>query len=179
MCILSIASWSYPPIFTSVVSFIQVHLNKSILDDIPQTYCENGVFCASPNSYGRPRGNFREATMDEVPYYITPRILQTLTFSHSVLSVHVISVALFIISICGVIVHVLHQADRRELRLVLEPGTIASATYFSAESDMAAMFDEQGNEKDIRTALTGKTFRIDHGTNKITMDGGDSEVNGY
>jgi hypothetical protein len=156
-----------------------VHLNKSIPDDIPQTHCENGVFRASPNLYGRSRGNFREATMDEVPCAITPRILQALTSSHSDLSVHVISVALFIISICGVIVHVLHQAERRELRLVLEPGTIASATYFSAESDMAAIFDGQGNEKDIRTALAGKTFRIDHSTNKITMDGGDNEVNEY
>jgi hypothetical protein len=102
-----------------------------------------------------------------------------LTFSHSDLSVHVIAAVLFIISICGVIVHVLHRVDRRELRLVLEPGTIASATYFSAETDMAAIFDGKENEKDIITALNGKSFRIDQRTNKIAMDGGDSEVNKY
>jgi len=117
--------------------------------------------------------------MDGVPHDSTPRVLQTLTFSHSDLSVHVLTAALFIISICGAIVHVLHQADRRELRLVLEPGTIASATYFSGETDMGAIFDGQENEKDIITALKGKSFRIDQRTNKIVMDGGDSELNKY
>jgi hypothetical protein len=92
-------------------------------------------------------------------------------------SVHIIAGALFIVSIGGVFVHIFHHASRQDLRLAAEPGTIASAVAFGAQTTMASLLNGRQDEMDLRQALKDRKFRIDPTTNKIIMEGEEGEIN--
>lgn len=67
--------------------------------------------------------------------------------------------------------HLVHRAERRDLRLLHEPGTIASAVSIGAQTGMGDLLAGRQNRKEMQDALQDKKFRIDPQTMKIIMEG--------
>ena len=86
---------------------------------------------------------------------------------------HLLVVAMLLLSIFGSIIHILHRYDRRQLRLRHEPGTIASAVSIGAQTEVGALIDGQQEEEEMYKALGNRKFRIDTDTMKIVMQGDD------
>ena len=82
-------------------------------------------------------------------------------------AVHLCAAALFILAFFGTIVHILHRADRHDLRLGHAPGTIASAVSIGAQTNVGEMLSGRQNEEEIDLALRDKRFKIDPRTNKV------------
>ncbi|RDB16062.1 hypothetical protein Hypma_003454 [Hypsizygus marmoreus] len=86
-------------------------------------------------------------------------------------AVHLLAAAMLLLAFFGTIVHLFHRADRRNLRLRHEPGTIASAVSIGAQTDMGNLLAGRQNAKEMTAALQNKKFRIDPHTMKIVMEG--------
>jgi hypothetical protein len=65
----------------------------------------------------------------------------------------------------------LHRHNRKQLHLLHEPGTIASAVSIGAQTDLANLLHGRQQENDFLKALQDKRFRIDPRTMKIIMQG--------
>ncbi|KAL1744270.1 hypothetical protein HDZ31DRAFT_17262, partial [Schizophyllum fasciatum] len=91
------------------------------------------------------------------------------------IAVHLLTVALLLLSVLSVASHVIHRSDRRQLRLRHQPGTIASAVSLGAQTSIGTLLADHTNasDKDIREALAGRRFRIHPATMKIVMEGED------
>ncbi|PBK94756.1 hypothetical protein ARMGADRAFT_1164356 [Armillaria gallica] len=88
-------------------------------------------------------------------------------------AVHLLAVAMFLLAFFGTIIQLFHRFDRRNLRLLHEPGTIASAVSIGAQTGMGDLLAGRQHPKDISAALQDKKFRIDPRTMKIVMEGED------
>ncbi|KAF8262466.1 hypothetical protein EI94DRAFT_1602111 [Lactarius quietus] len=104
------------------------------------------------------------------PMTVTVSTFQTRLFLSDV-AVHLLSVGMLILSVFGTIMHVLHRHDRRGLRLLHEPGTLASAAAFTAQTPMAELLDGRQRPEDINQALQNLRFRIDPLSMKIVTEG--------
>ncbi|KAK0211432.1 hypothetical protein IW262DRAFT_1467913 [Armillaria fumosa] len=88
-------------------------------------------------------------------------------------AVHLLAVAMFLLAFFGTIIQLFHRYDRRKLRLLHEPGTIASAVSIGAQTGMGDLLAGRQDPKEISAALQDKKFRIDPKTMKIVMEGED------
>jgi hypothetical protein len=77
---------------------------------------------------------------------------------------------MLILAIFGTAVHLFHRADRLDLNLRHEPGTIASAVSIGAKTGMGELLAGRQDEKEIAKILKDKKFRIDPLTNRIIMN---------
>jgi hypothetical protein len=87
----------------------------------------------------------------------------------SAVAVHIEAVALLAVATIGAYIQILHRYTRRNLLLLHEPGTIASAVSFGAETDLAHLLQGHQRQEGFLRALRGKKFRIDPQTMKIVM----------
>lgn len=88
-------------------------------------------------------------------------------------AVHLLAVGMLLLSVFGTIMHLLHRHDRRGLRLLHEPGTLASAAAFTAQTPMAELLDGRQRPEEIDQALRNLRFRIDPHRMKIVMTEGE------
>lgn len=88
-------------------------------------------------------------------------------------AVHLLAVGMFILAIFGTIVQLFHRADRRDLRLKHEPGTIASAVSIGGQTGIGELLAGRQRAKDIHDVLQDKKFRINPRTMRIVMEGED------
>lgn len=84
-----------------------------------------------------------------------------------------LATALLILAFFATIIHLFHRANRRDLKLRHEPGTIASAISIGAQTGIGDVLAGRHAEDDIKEALRNKKFRIDPVTMKIIMEGED------
>jgi len=84
---------------------------------------------------------------------------------------HLLAAALLILAFFATLIHFFHHAERKNLRLKHEPGTIASAVSIGAETGVGNVLSGRHSENDIKEALRNKKFRIDPVTMKIIMEG--------
>lgn len=94
-------------------------------------------------------------------------------FPSSDTAVHLLAVGMFILAIFGTIVQLFHRADRRDLRLKHEPGTIASAVSIGGQTGIGELLAGRQRAKDIHDVLQDKKFRINPRTMRIVMEGED------
>lgn len=85
-------------------------------------------------------------------------------------AVHLLAAAMLVIAFFGVIIQILHRYDRRDLRLLHRPGTLASAAAITASTPMAQLLDGRQYGADMNAALQGKKFRINTSTMKVVME---------
>jgi hypothetical protein len=78
---------------------------------------------------------------------------------------------MFVLAIIGTVVHLLHRAERRDLRLAHSPGTLASAVAIGGNTVVGGMLSAAQDEKELENALENKRFAIDPQRMKIVMDG--------
>jgi hypothetical protein len=86
-------------------------------------------------------------------------------------AVHIEAVALLAVALIGGYIQLLHRHNRRDLHLLHEPGTIASAVSIGAQTDLANLLDGRQEEDDWKRTLQNRKFRIDPRTMKIIMQG--------
>ncbi|KAI9458861.1 hypothetical protein BJY52DRAFT_399314 [Lactarius psammicola] len=86
-------------------------------------------------------------------------------------AVHLLSVGMLVLSLFGTIMHILHRYDRRGLRLLHAPGTLASAAAFTAQTPMAELLDGRQRPEEMGQALQNLRFRIDPLRMKIVTEG--------
>jgi len=89
----------------------------------------------------------------------------------SAVAVHILVVALLVVAFIGTYLHLMHRHSRKDLHLLHEPGTIASAVSISAQTDLANLLHGRQQEDDFVRTLRDKKFRIDPRTMKIVMQG--------
>lgn len=80
---------------------------------------------------------------------------------------------MLILAIFAIILHLFHRADRSDLRLMHEPGTIASAMSIGAQTGVGNVLAGRQAEQDFKEALANKTFRMDPERNVLVMSGED------
>jgi hypothetical protein len=78
---------------------------------------------------------------------------------------------MFVLAFCATIIHVFHRAERRNLRLRHEPGTIASAVSIGAQTGIGNLLAGRQDEKEMSHVMRDKRFRIDPQSMKIIMEG--------
>lgn len=90
-------------------------------------------------------------------------------------AVHLLTVALLILALFGTLIHLLHRHDRRQLRFLHQPGTIASAVSIAGHTNTSALIAKAGHteEEEMRAVLQDRKFRIDPRTMRIVMEGED------
>ncbi|KAH9055611.1 hypothetical protein EDB87DRAFT_1579673 [Lactarius vividus] len=86
-------------------------------------------------------------------------------------AVHLLAIGMLVLALFGTIMHLLHRHDRRGLRLLHAPGTLASAAAFTAQTPMAELLDGRQRPEDISQALQNLRFRIDPLRMKIVTEG--------
>ncbi|KAN0127235.1 Protein of unknown function (DUF3433) domain containing protein [Lactarius tabidus] len=104
------------------------------------------------------------------PMTVSVSTFQTRLFLSDV-AVHLLSVGMLLLSVFGTIMHLLHRRDRRGLRLLHQPGTLASAASFTAQTPMAELLDGRQRPEDINHALRNLRFRMDPHSMKIVTEG--------
>lgn len=78
---------------------------------------------------------------------------------------------LLAIAFTTAVLQLLHRQSRKDLRLRHQPGTIASAVSFGAQTDLADLLHGQQEQDDFIRALRNRKFRIDPRTMKILIEG--------
>ncbi|KAI0292909.1 hypothetical protein BC826DRAFT_1017480 [Russula brevipes] len=86
-------------------------------------------------------------------------------------AVHVLSVGMLLLAVFGTLVHLAHREERRGLRLLHQPGTLASAAALTAQTPMAELLIGKQGPEDMNEALKRHRFRIDPRRNKIVTEG--------
>ncbi|KAI0305146.1 hypothetical protein B0F90DRAFT_1701694 [Multifurca ochricompacta] len=104
------------------------------------------------------------------PMTVTVSTFQKRLFLSDV-AVHLLSIGMLVLALFGTIMHLLHRYDRRGLRLLHEPGTLASAAAFTAQTPMAELLDGRQRPEEINQALQNLRFRIDPLRMKIVTEG--------
>lgn len=104
------------------------------------------------------------------PMTVTVSTFQKRLFLSDV-ATHLLSVGMLLLSLFGTIMHLLHRHDRRGLRLLHAPGTLASAASFTAQTPMAELLDGRQRPEEINQALQNLRFRMDPLRMKIVTDG--------
>jgi hypothetical protein len=84
-------------------------------------------------------------------------------------AVHIEAVALLVVAFVGAYIQLLHRHNRKDLNLLHEPGTIASAVSIGAQTHLANLLDGHQRQDGFLGVLQGKKFRIDPRTMKIIM----------
>jgi hypothetical protein len=78
---------------------------------------------------------------------------------------------MFLLALCATIIHLLHRAERHNLRLRHETGTIASAVSIGAQTGIGDLLAGRQRAEDMNQVLQDKRFRIDPRSMKIVMEG--------
>jgi len=86
-------------------------------------------------------------------------------------AVHILSVGMLLLALFGTLVHLAHREERRGLRLLHQPGTLASAAALTAQTPMAELLTGKQGPEDMNEALQRHRFRIDPRRNKIVTSG--------
>ncbi|KAF8156670.1 hypothetical protein B0H34DRAFT_471221 [Crassisporium funariophilum] len=107
---------------------------------------------------------------DNEPITIQVKSIRKRVFVSDV-AAHLLTTAMLILAFFASIIHFFHREDRRNLRLKHEPGTIASAVAFGAQTGVGEVLAGRQAESDIKEALQNRKFRIDPVTMKIVMEG--------
>jgi hypothetical protein len=89
------------------------------------------------------------------------------------IATHLLTAAMLILAVCAAIIQFFHYFERSNLRLQHEPGTIASAVSFGAQTGMGELLAGRQDQKEMKQALGNRKFRIDTETMKIVMEGED------
>jgi len=87
------------------------------------------------------------------------------------LAVHFLSVGMLLLAFFGTLMHLAHREERRGLRLLHKPGTLASAAALTAQTPMAELLVGKHGPEDMSKALQKHRFRIDPRRNKIVTEG--------
>jgi len=86
-------------------------------------------------------------------------------------AVHILSVGMLLLALFGTLMHLAHREERRGLRLLHEPGTLASAAALTAQTPMADLLDGMQRPEEMNEALQNRRFRIDPRRMKIVTEG--------
>ena len=78
---------------------------------------------------------------------------------------------MFLLAFLGTIVHLAHRQERRGLRLLHKPGTLASAAALTVQTPMAELLDGRQGPEEMSQALQNRRFRIDPNRMKIVTEG--------
>jgi hypothetical protein len=89
-------------------------------------------------------------------------------FIYSPVAVHILAVVLIIAGIVGMALHYLHFQLRKGVKLYAQPGTIASAASITGDSGLAALVKPGFTEEQLRDALRGRKFMVDH-TGRVAL----------
>jgi len=89
----------------------------------------------------------------------------------SKVAVHLLAVAMILLAFFGTLIHLFHRADRQDLHLTHQPGTIASAVSIGAQTGMGNLLAGRQRDEEISQVLQNKKFRIHPQTMKIVMEG--------
>ncbi|KAI0322957.1 hypothetical protein OF83DRAFT_1160785 [Amylostereum chailletii] len=76
-------------------------------------------------------------------------------------AVHLLTAALLFFAVFGTAIHLIHRNERRDLRLLHPPGTLASAAAFTARTPIALLLDGEKGPQDMAKALEGCRFGMD------------------
>jgi hypothetical protein len=85
-------------------------------------------------------------------------------------AVHTLSAGMLLLALFCTILHLVHRKERRDLRLLHEPGTFASAVALMARTPTAELLDGQKAPEDVNEALQNHRFRIDPGRMNIVTE---------
>ena len=91
-------------------------------------------------------------------------------FICSEIAVHILAVVLIIAGIVGTVLHYLHYQLRKGVKLYAQPGTIASAASITADSGLTGLVKAGFTEGQLRDALRGRKFTVDHTGRVILQD---------
>jgi hypothetical protein len=86
-------------------------------------------------------------------------------------TVHILTGVLVVFAALGVVIHVLHYRMRDLVILPHRPGTLASAAFYTARSDVGDVLDGYLDEAALERVLKNKRFRTDKSTGRIVMEG--------
>ncbi|KAF5375917.1 hypothetical protein D9615_008257 [Tricholomella constricta] len=86
------------------------------------------------------------------------------------LPAHTLGILLILTGAIGLVVHVLHQRDRKKLLLTTPPGTIAAIMSRTSRSGFGELLLPYDDEKTLEQKLSGLTFRLDRRTGAIVAD---------
>ncbi|KAI0296043.1 hypothetical protein BC826DRAFT_908693 [Russula brevipes] len=86
-------------------------------------------------------------------------------------AVHILSVGMLLLALFGTLMHLAHREERRGLRLLHKPGTLASAAALTAQTPMAELLDGRQRPEEMNEALQNRRFRIDPRRMKIVTEG--------
>jgi len=89
----------------------------------------------------------------------------------SVQAAHILAASFATLAVLGLVLAVLHNKERRFLRLAHEPGTIASAAAVAGHTEVAVILEGKDDEKTMKRLLGQHRYRIDPHSGKIVFDG--------
>jgi len=92
--------------------------------------------------------------------------------NYSPVAVHILAVVLIVAGFVGMTLHYLHFQLRKGVKLYAQPGTIASAASITSDSGLSALVKPGFNEEQLRDALRGRKFTVDHTGRVILQDDG-------
>ena len=85
-------------------------------------------------------------------------------------AVHILSGGMLLLALLGTISHLMHLRERRGLRLLHQPGTLASAWALIAQTPTAELLDGRQRPEEMSQALQNRRFRIDPSRMKIVTE---------
>jgi hypothetical protein len=77
---------------------------------------------------------------------------------------------MLLLALLGTILHLMHRRERRGLRLLHQPGTLASAGALIAQTRTAELLDGRQRPEEMNQALQNRRFRIDPNRMKIVTE---------
>ncbi|KAI0053224.1 hypothetical protein FA95DRAFT_1552731 [Auriscalpium vulgare] len=89
----------------------------------------------------------------------------------SEVAVHILTGGLFTLAVVATLIQLAHKRQRRDLRLLHQPGTLASAAAFTGQTEMASLLAGAQRGEDITRALRDRRFRINPRTMKVVVQG--------
>jgi hypothetical protein len=85
-------------------------------------------------------------------------------------AVHFLSVGMLLLALFGTISQLVHRHERRGLRLLHKPGTLASAAALIGQTRSAELLDGLQRPDEMNEALQDRRFRIDPNRLKIVTE---------
>jgi hypothetical protein len=125
--------------------------------------------CATANDGNRvyvPKAPFPCVRVSRSPQWESPHNVR-----FSDIAVHILSIGMLLLAFFGTLMHLAHREERRGLRLLHQPGTLASAAALTAQTPMAELLDGRQRPEEMSEALQNRRFRIDPHRNKIVTEG--------
>jgi hypothetical protein len=106
--------------------------------------------------------------------YVTPNPLVEVSLGPDPLisdeAVHILSGGMLLLALLGTISHLMHLRERRGLRLLHQPGTLASAWALIAQTRTAELLDGRLRPEEMNQVLQNRRFRIDPNRMKIVTE---------